>query len=203
MSHIVSAGERRTLSNGDVVEVSKVKHKVPIREKVSHTAGHEAAHAGGAFALGGSIQELSVIPGPDYGGYVTGNIDPIAIVMPWAVGFGGAGSKDDPQSDLGQLHAMGYDPHKLAPIARSIYSQNRAAFQAIATAADDHGVISGAHARHVFNEANKGGEVTVKVERKDGTKKTVTVDGIKDTDRPLLIPLDLSAQPLPLPRSGA
>ncbi|MEK7530426.1 MAG: hypothetical protein AAB573_01015 [Patescibacteria group bacterium] len=201
MSHIIRAGERRVLSTGDVVEISKVKHRVPIREEVSHTAGHEAAHGGIEMALGGSFDELSVVPGPGYGGYVKGKLSPVAIAAPYVLGYGGAGSKDIPESDLGQLHALGYDPHKLAPHVHTLFNNNKAAFQALATAADDHGVITGSHARHIFNEANKGGEMKIKIERKDGSKKTIYVDGIKDTNRPLVIPVDLSARPLPLPRS--
>ena len=190
MSHTVRAGARRTLSNGDVVDVSDVKHKVPIRKRRNLTSDHETAHLLINLLRRKSVTRASIKAGPGYKGFMEGEFDPYSVIAPRALGLPGAGSKDDPQSDLGQLHARGYNPDSLAPYARKLIAENKTAFAAISTALEDHQEISGGHAAHIKHQAEKGGEVTIKVERKDGTKKTTTVSGIKEKD--LVIPVDLS-----------
>jgi hypothetical protein len=162
----VRFGETKRLPDGTriVVERKKRPHE---KRKGGKTARHEARHIVAAELNGTRVLSASVIPGPGYLGitFLSGP-DAAAAAAPDAHGDDGTGH------DMRIVKQMGVSPEGARHAGKMLLKGKEEHVEAVATALDAAGTLSGSAIREVMRDIDEGDEVTIKIYAPDGTLET-------------------------------
>ena len=111
------------------------------------TSYHEATHAVAAILTGSKVLEASRIPGPGYSGITRlDGFNGVAFMAAHAMGCDGTGH------DVAVVEWLGHNPDSLAWVARSVLAGRDEEIDAVASAIQARGTISGDEAEEAMDK---------------------------------------------------
>jgi hypothetical protein len=157
------------------------------------TARHEARHAVAAIANGTGVVYATIIPGPGYRGLTQlSGFDAVAAAAPHAHGDDGTGH------DVSIIERAGHSVGAAGSAAKSILAERHEHVEAVASALQTEGSLSGSRIREIMSDIDKGPEIIIKIFFPNAKKFERTIRRRMDGSDGILLPEDL---PIEVPKA--